>query len=222
MEDAAKTLVDEAPFFRFRTWKGEPATSGPYKGKDPQVQHVWEGATDYEQSDDDDVQDETKDDGESPKRRRGKTAKEAEPVETDEIDLNALGEEADAADPDAVDNPAQLQLSELCEASDLDPDNYQTWTDVAEALSSGANGEGVSESADENESGAEDDNSGSGDDFQPPEKEDHFMFRPPRKRKSVECICTAVTKGKETCNLKNLADNTIYKGVPWSKLEELA
>lgn len=30
-------------YFRFRTWKGKKATTGPYKDQEPRVQHVWGG-----------------------------------------------------------------------------------------------------------------------------------------------------------------------------------
>jgi hypothetical protein len=38
-----KTVADTAPYFKFRTWKGEKQTSGPYAGKEPLLNHDWQG-----------------------------------------------------------------------------------------------------------------------------------------------------------------------------------
>lgn len=49
LEATAAALQETAPCFRFRTWKGKPATEGKYKDMEPRVQHVWNGVVDYEQ-----------------------------------------------------------------------------------------------------------------------------------------------------------------------------
>lgn len=44
LEDVAEALVVAAPFFKFRTWKGEPSEQFP----NPDVRSVWNGQCDYE------------------------------------------------------------------------------------------------------------------------------------------------------------------------------
>ena len=53
-----------------------------------------------------------------------------------------------------------------------------------------------------------------------PEVEEIYLFKPPGKKKAVECEVTAVFEGKRTCVLKNLDDNKSYKGVSWDSLEQ--
>lgn len=48
LEDVCEQLKQLKPFFRFRTWKGQAETTGPYAGKEPRVQHVWNGCCDYD------------------------------------------------------------------------------------------------------------------------------------------------------------------------------
>lgn len=44
VEPVMAAMKKKAPFFRFRTWKGEPATEGPYAGKEPMTNEFWNGA----------------------------------------------------------------------------------------------------------------------------------------------------------------------------------
>lgn len=48
LESIASALVEAAPFFRFRTWKGEKAKAGLYANKEPRVNHVWMGRVEYD------------------------------------------------------------------------------------------------------------------------------------------------------------------------------
>lgn len=47
LEATCAALVEAAPFFSFRTWKGAKQTTGQYAGQEPRVQHTWEGRVDY-------------------------------------------------------------------------------------------------------------------------------------------------------------------------------
>ncbi len=47
IETTVAALKEAAPYFRFRTWKGEKTTEGPYAGREPRVQNQWAGACDY-------------------------------------------------------------------------------------------------------------------------------------------------------------------------------
>lgn len=77
--------------FRFRSWKGEPATAGPYKGKDPMTNYQYRGSTssDPSASNGSYVQDDT--DGAAPADEEA-----AAEVEGDELDALA---EAAPGDP---------------------------------------------------------------------------------------------------------------------------
>jgi hypothetical protein len=186
LEEAAAAIKEEQPHFRFRTWKGDATEQYP----NPRVNHVWSGACEYEEGDEetDDVVDETEEEDEAP-----------------EEDLTALGKAADGDD-----EAAQTALSEKAEEAGIDPDDYDTWTEVAEAI------EGAPEDEEEEEEEEEDDTPSS---FEP-EKEEVYLYKPPRARKAIECEVMAVFPRKRTCNLKSLDDGKSFKNVPWEKLEE--
>lgn len=46
-QTATEILLKQAPHFEFHTWKGEKATSGPYKDKEPGVNETWGGKTEF-------------------------------------------------------------------------------------------------------------------------------------------------------------------------------
>jgi energy-coupling factor transporter ATP-binding protein EcfA2 len=61
---------------------------------------------------------------------------EEEGDDEDGVDFAALGEAADDEDEDAI-----AELTELAGEADLDPDDYATWAELAEALSEGDDNE---------------------------------------------------------------------------------
>lgn len=130
---------------------------------------------------------------------------------SDEMTLDELGAAANEGDETAIE-----ALVTMAEAEGEDPDDYEQWSDLAMALS-GAEDEENEEEEDGDE--AEEDEEEEG--FEP-EKGDVYFYKPPKKRKKVECEVTAVFPGKETCNLKSLDDSMSYQKVPWSKLSEEA
>lgn len=110
-------------------------------------------------------------------------------------DLEALGSAADEGDQDAAD-----RLSELSEAAGLDPNEYETWAALAEALG----GSGASEPSSE----------------WTPEKGEVCYYKPPKAKKAIECEVTAVFESSRKMNLKNLDDGkSVYKSVSWDAIE---
>jgi len=195
LEDMAAAIKEEQPHFRFRTWQGQKQTEGPYAGREPLVNHDWRGACEYQDDGDeqDDVVDKT--DG-----------TDDDTVATDDVpttvdDLDSLAKAADGGDDDA-----QAQLANRATVLDIDHEAHESWTSVASAIVE-ANGDTESGEEEDEDDGSED-----------PQKGEVYQFKPPRARKAVECEVTAVFAGKQTCNLKNLADGKIYKAVAWDKL----
>lgn len=197
LEDAAAALKEEQPHFRFRTWKGQPTEQYP----NPRVNDVWSGICDYEDDEEgNDVVDAT---GEA----------ESEEEEAEGSTLTSLGEAADEGD-----ETAEATLSEKAEEVGLDANDFATWAEVATAIEE-APEEGNEESEEGNDDGDDDEEEEEeGDDFLPV-KEEVFDYKPPRKRKAIQCEVLAVFPRKKTCNLKSLDDSKVYKGVPFGKLE---
>lgn len=46
-QGAHQILLQQRPYFEYHTWKGEKATEGEYKGKEPMVQEFWDGRVEY-------------------------------------------------------------------------------------------------------------------------------------------------------------------------------
>lgn len=99
-----------------------------------------------EVDDDDEEEDEDEDAEEAEDEEE---EEEEEDEEEEELDLEALGA---AADEDVVD--AQTTLTELAAENDLNPDDYPTWTELAEVL--GAEDEEESEEEEDDAEEAED------------------------------------------------------------------
>src|SRR5690606_15846435 len=54
LEEAIDVVNQLSPHFKFRTWKGDKPKSGPYKDREPQVQHVWMEGIEFEDDEEDD------------------------------------------------------------------------------------------------------------------------------------------------------------------------
>lgn len=108
-------------------------------------------------------------------------------------DLTALGESADGGDEEAAG-----RLQELAEAQSIDPNEYETWAEVAALLAGETPAEG---------------------EVWQPTKGDVYMYKPPGAKKPTECEVTAVFVDKQSANLKSLDDGKSYKAVPWSKFQ---
>jgi hypothetical protein len=185
LETLAAALKEEGPHFRFRTWKGEATKQFP----NPRVNEVWNGLVDFDGEVTSAVEDNTED-------------TEGETGAAEEADLASLGNAADDDSDEAAQSEAQVQLSEMCEAQGVDPDQYETWAEVAAVLSEGST-EGEQEAEGEVQ----------------PAIGEVWYYKPPKAKKKVEVDITAVFEGKKTVNCKNLEDNkTTYRSVPWDQL----
>jgi len=184
LEAVVKALETEQPFFRFRTWIGTKQETGPYAGLEPRVQHQWLGVCDT--PDVGNVED-IDEDGTD-----GTNGTNVEDVEEDSSDVTNLGIAADDNDDDA-----QVQLSTMAQNAGIDPEKFETWTELAEAIVAESEG---------------------GNDQYEPSVGDVFKFKPPRAKNLIELTITAVYPGKETVNGKG-SNGKPYKSIPWSKLE---
>lgn len=215
LDATASALKDDGPYFRFRTWKGEKQTTGPYAGREPRTQEVWSGIIeDYEPPEDDDEVEEDDDepeDDDTEDENEGEEDDTAEDSDDGEEgdDLEALGKEADDEDEDA-----QERLTELAEEAELDPGDFKTWAKLATALAK------LSDDEDGDDDEGEDDDSEGDDDEGEPEKGGVYKWKPPKKKKAIDVEVTAVQKKKQTVTVKDLATDKTFKGVDWEKLEE--
>lgn len=273
LDAMVEALVEEQPTFRFRTWASEPTKQYPT----PRTNHSWGKLSDApdEDEEDDGVEDdsEEEEDEESEEEdEEGEEATEGEEEDEESEDLSSLGQAADEGDEAALE-----RLTELAEEAELDPDEYKTWAELAEALAPEEGEEGEEdESEDEGESEGEEEDlealgeAAEGDDEEAqerlnelaaeyeldpddyswielasaiseasaegeeaeeeeseeeeeeeavvPEKEDVYMYQPPKAKKKAEVEITAVNKAKKTVSAKDLASGKLYKDVPWSKL----
>lgn len=117
--------------------------------------------------------------------------------EAEEATLEALGEAADEGDEDAL-----AKLTELAEAAGIDPDEYESWADLAAALPE-------EEEEEEEEEEAEEEVVIS--------KDDKVFFKPKGKRTAVECKVLSANKAKEEATLCEVADaKKKYSNVPWA------
>jgi len=198
LEDTVKALKDSDIKIRYRTWKGEKATTGPYAGREPRVQEVWLGAissngqAESATTTTDDVDDQGDDD------------KEAEPAKKSAVSEDTLIRNlAEAADEGDV--KSQKKLSTMAKQAGIDPDAVDTWSEVADQMLGGAE--------------ASDD--GGAEDEVVPEKGSLVKYKPAGSKKSVECEVRLVDEDEKTVTLKNLDDGkTLYKNVAWDELEE--
>lgn len=221
LDEVCETLKEEGPHFSFRTWKGKPTKQYP----NPRVNETWgkfiedydaEGEEDDEVEDDTDEVEEDEVEEDEVEEEEEETEDEEEVEEDEESEEEEEEEEGTEQTPmelaeaaDDGDEEAEAALNELCAEAGIDPNEYNTWVAVAEALDS-PDGEGGEDEEEEEEEGEQ----------LVPEKGDVLFYKPPRARKPVEVEVTAVFKSKETVNCKNMDDGKVYKGVSWDALSE--
>lgn len=195
LETIVGVLKEEGPYIRFRTWKGKPTKEFP----DPRVNHEWKGVCEWDEEEEEDeaVVDETEEEEEE--------EDEVADEEEGEIDYDELATMADEGDEGAA-----TAITEAADDQGIDPNEYETWKDVVAEFNT--------EDEEEEEAEEEEEDDDEEDEIEAPEKEDVYLYKPPKARKPVECEVTAVFAGKRTCNLKNTNDGKVYKGVAWDKL----
>ncbi len=194
LETLAASLKEAAPYFSFRTWKGEATKEYP----NPRTNEVWNGAINYDGTAPNAVEDNTATDGDGDD---GADAEKAAAGDPEEPDFDVLGSTADEGDTES-----QATLQELADNAGVNAEEYPTWSELATFLAGGATDEGGDDPAD----------------AVAPAKDEVWFYKPPRMRKYIEVEITAVFEGKRTANCKNLEDQkTIYKSVSWDDLKDI-
>ena len=203
LESLLKDLVGAEIFFKFNTSSRTPTVQYP----EEQVWENWNGAKgleDYEPEEDDGIEEDESADVE---KGSDDDSDDSEDSEEDSFDAMALAKEADEND----DDEAAIELGEAAEAAGIDPDEFESWADVAKALL---------ESSEDDSEDSDDGDLDEDEEDTPPEKGEVYNFKPPKSQKLVPCEVTAVFAGKETCNLKRLDTGKSHKGIPWEKLTD--
>lgn len=222
-------LKEAKPFFRFRTWKGSKATSGPYKDKEPKVQHEWNGVTEAPEGVEPGAgMTAHEGNGEATGQEAGAEAGEfnefedgqagGEPDSGEGPDLAALGEAADGGD-----KAAEKQLVDAAKAAGMTKEqiegDYQTWADLAAALNAPAD-EAVDEAAEpEPEPEPWKPVKGETGRWKPLGKDKKPLKNKAGRAVKVDVEFVAVYAKNQTADVKGLADHKVTKGVPWSQLE---
>lgn len=105
------------------------------------------------------------------------------------------------------DEDAQTVITNAASEAGIDPDEYETWVEVVEAIA--ATGEGTELTDVEPE-----------DTEFTPEKSEIHLYKPPGAKKSREFEVMSVNQAKKIVGLKALDNDKRYNNVPWAKLEE--
>lgn len=202
-ENTAQLIEEEKPVISFRTWQGQATEQFP----NPRVQHEWLGVD--EEYEDEDVDDESEEEEEE---EADDTESEEEGDE--EQSYTELGEAADGGDDEAI-----AELEELAREAGIDPDEIETYAELATMLEERDQEE--EENSEEEESDEEESEDEEGDEESAaPEKGDFFKTKPKGSRKMIEVEITAVFPDRETVNAKD-ENGKIYKGIAWDQLEEV-
>ena len=193
VETVAAALKESGPYFRFRTWKGDPTPEYP----NPRTNEIWNGVVDYDpeaSGSGDEVVEHAGDEG--------ATADEGqdEAPFDDAVDLAALGAAADAEDADA-----QAQLTVLALEAGFDFSTIATWAEVAAMLLSGETPGAAGSDAAEEDKG-------------PPSVGEVYYYKLNGKKTRAECEVVAVMEKTSKVNLKNLDDQSIIRNVAWTAL----
>lgn len=191
LETICAALKQAKPSFRFRTWKGEKTAQFP----NPRVNHEWKGAIAAVAAPADDVQDNS-----------GPGDGGPDSGSVSEMSPTALGIAADNGTDGAAEKLTEIALA--AGFSQKQVDGAESWTKLGEDVAEATGGGEQTPEADE----------GNGEWV--PAKGEVYMFKPPKAKKAVECKITAVFEGNRTCNLQNLDDKSMHKGVSWDALEK--
>lgn len=218
LEVVMQALKDAAPYFRFRTWQGDPTPEFP----NPRVNHDWQGATDYTPATSNGVDDQT---AAMPpasvdrvdRARPGKSSNGAtrQASAADEFqDLDSLARRAQQGDEAAQE--ALLEHAERAgyEREEILGDANSTWLDVVKMIESATSN---TEEEEEPEAAP-----AAGGGWQPAVGE-HYSLTPTdakgRPGKPVEVTVVTVDQAARTCTLRNVKNPKLtYKGIDWDTL----
>lgn len=246
-EEAIVALVEDGPLFRFRTWKGAVATSGPYKDKEPRTNENWLGLIDadsVEASGDDDVGghvDEEESEEEEAEEKPAKTsaggkgkkpakkaAKEEEPEEEEEEEEEESSDDDDEEfDVDAMvakakdeddEDQADAQAALRKKAIALGCDEFK----VKKAKTWEAVGKMITEAmekADEGGDEEEEEEEEEEDETPVPKKGQALGWKNPKKKgKRTEVKVLAVDAKAKTVKVKDLDADKVVDGIPFAQL----
>jgi hypothetical protein len=203
LQSLLDTLKESDIYFKFNTSASKVTADNP----DERTWENWRGACEYVQDEEDNpVVDET---GEEEEEDSGKVLSDEE--------LLALGKKADVAvKRKKPDGEAEGVLGKSAEDAGVDPNELETWTEVAEATIAARgteefdpSGEGEKEEEEEGEEEVPSD----------PAKGEVWLYKPPHAKKATEVEVTAVFPAKRMANVKVLDDGRIFKAVPFDKLQ---
>jgi hypothetical protein len=198
-------LLEDKVCFRFRTWKGKPTPQYP----NPRTNEEWGMNCPEPAEEGSSVLDESSQNGaetETEPEAAAEASGGAAPWDSDSAeDILKMGQQADDESDVEQQAVAQEALNELAAKHDINPDEIDSWEEVAVAINAAREGGAQEEAAAE---------------FVP-KKGDVYLYAVKGSKKPVEVEVTAVFESKRTVNLINLTDKkTKYTQVAWDKLSE--
>ena len=210
LEALMEALVEEKPYFKFSTTGTEPNAERPEQRVFANFNGI-KGLEDYSPpADADEIDDKTGGNTTAPKA--GKTAapktKVPEPEEKSLEDLVLAADEQ--GDAEAAATLEKMAIDAGVPKKQID--SAGSWQEVADMISEyqgdGGDGVGKDTSTSEEPEPVE------------PEAGETYMWKAPKGKKKTEHEVVGVNKAKQTANLKDLATNTVHRGVAWSDFVE--
>ena len=193
------------------TWMG-------VKGMEDYVPDEEDGIeTDEEEEEDETAEseeEETEESEEAEDETEGADEEESSEEAEEEEDWLAVGKVADGK-LKAKAEAAQQKLNDKAKELGIDPEEYETWTALAEALT-----EAGSEESEEDESEEAEEEEEEAEEIEP-SKGDTFGYKPPKSKRTVECEVVAVLKKAKTVKLKDMDSGKLYDKVPFDQLVAL-
>lgn len=227
LESAAAAITAAAPYFRFRTWKGEPTKEFP----NPRVNHQWNGVCEYSENADR-INTSGIDGAVAAPSANGADVAAGNGAGFNEFgDLDSLAQAAQDGDDNAIEQLTKMALD--AGISEETVNDAKTWSDVVQLITAaGASEEPSDGETTEGEADADDDTEdneteeAAGPKTNDPKVGDVFKYHPIDSKtnrpvkKHVQVEVTAIDKAKKTVTLRNLEDNKrTYKGVKFDNLE---
>lgn len=216
-----QTLAEVGPIFKFGTTSSEPNEAYPT----PRVWENWHGAKGLDEEDDptddeDDVDDNTEEEEVEDEAEDQEVEEEEEEEEDEEMTpeaLVALGVTADTDETKEGGN-AVAQLNQFAADEGFDPNDYETFELLAEALVNEA--EDVLKDAEDEDEDEEDEEEDEENEVDTPVVGEIKNFKPKGARKLTEVEVKTVNNAKQTCTLMRLSDQKKYSNIAWDRLED--
>lgn len=239
LESILLTLSRLRPHFRFRTWQGKKQTTGQYAGREPQIRHEWHGRTDApKESEDDGVNDEGSTQEAS---TNGETTQQLEDHSTngqvheaaDGLDTPPTNVDFESHKEEATLSPEEELEQLIVQADDNDHENNEEARKAIQemAMKNGVTEKEVEDAASfrevitfmnkrieekikkEVESKSSKDTKKETKEKAPPKVGDTCKFQKNKQSKVADCVITYVNMTAGLVNLKDLATDSVHKGV---------